>query len=273
MNDAHGLLQYDPAGVEMRQVVNAEILYRLKNFASKLAHYVELAKSSGNSNTDHNSQAVDQNARALQVAIKQEEDQETTGYQPDVVPSESREEQAEEITTTSEEPLGPAAAAEGPNATEIDTLQEEYGSHDTVTQNTTEQENNNGGIVKEENGTRSRSSRSIHDANNEQEEPSRKRQCLESEQQPRNDPGSTTARGDINMRPEAPPPPPPSHYDGSLAQTQLEHSVGLNRLTLNQHLVQLGLTSKFSVGVVSKSGARVSHLTFNPQWNELFSRI
>lgn len=58
-------------------------------------------------------------------------------------------------------------------------------------------------------------------------------------------------------------------YDGSLDQSSLARSEGRTRKVLNANLAKLGLTAKFSMGVVSKRGARVSHLTLHHNWNDL----
>jgi hypothetical protein len=61
----------------------------------------------------------------------------------------------------------------------------------------------------------------------------------------------------------------PPGSKGDLKSSQLQRSVGKTRKVLNEHLELLGLTAKFGMGVVSKQGNRVSHLTLNNAWNHL----
>ena len=55
----------------------------------------------------------------------------------------------------------------------------------------------------------------------------------------------------------------------SLGATQLKQSIGRTRDILNQHLAKLGLSAKFGMTVIAKKGLKISHLTFNDQWNDL----
>jgi hypothetical protein len=61
----------------------------------------------------------------------------------------------------------------------------------------------------------------------------------------------------------------PLGFNGTINQSLLKRSVGLTRAVLNQHYVMLGLTSCFSMTVISKRGQNVSHLTLNHRWNDL----
>jgi hypothetical protein len=61
----------------------------------------------------------------------------------------------------------------------------------------------------------------------------------------------------------------PPGCKGDLKSCRLQRSVGRTRVVLNKYLDSLCLVAKFGMGVVSKQGNRVSHLTLNNTWNYL----
>lgn len=61
----------------------------------------------------------------------------------------------------------------------------------------------------------------------------------------------------------------PSTFSGKLQDSQLCHSVGRTRATLNKHLDKLGLPRPFGICVISKLGHTVSHMTLNEKWNSI----
>jgi hypothetical protein len=61
----------------------------------------------------------------------------------------------------------------------------------------------------------------------------------------------------------------PPGCKGDLKSSRLERSVGRTRAVLNKYTDDLCLVAKFGMGVVSKQGTRVSHLTLNNNWNHL----
>jgi hypothetical protein len=62
---------------------------------------------------------------------------------------------------------------------------------------------------------------------------------------------------------------PAQRPGGVLVQSSLRRSVGQTRFVLNQRLSRLGLSFKFSQGVVAQKGGNISHLTLGQGWNFL----
>ena len=231
--DAERLLQYDPALVVFGQLHNRDVLNQLSDFASKLTRYVEIA------------------TKECQERPGDTDTQRNDAMDADLLPT-ANVEQEEDVEKTEGLEVGPPMAA-SVSADSLKVASKSCSKKDETNRassDSSESESDTAGTLT------SRREEEVTAA----EEPAPKRQRVEEVSTTFQLPAAISTE-DIVL--------PPDGYKGTLRESQLKRSVGLTRAALNQHIKELGLTTKFGQGAISKTGNIVSHVTLSPKYQYL----